>query len=102
MGFFAPPPILLVSARREKPHGTIGARQGPSQHPRGYEKCGLDCRRVVVRLPQAERLRTDLGPGRPGWRISESSPGFRPALDMANHQAGCALDNGTVRMRLVC
>ena len=30
-----------VLARREKPHGPIGARQGPSQHPRGYEKCVL-------------------------------------------------------------
>ena len=37
MGVFAPPPILGVLARREKRL----ARQGPSQHPRGYEKCGL-------------------------------------------------------------
>jgi hypothetical protein len=43
---FRATPTLVESARREKPL----ARQGPSQHPRGYKNCGLSRRAALHAL----------------------------------------------------
>jgi hypothetical protein len=50
-----PPPILVVSGRREESQGPVAARQGPSQHPRGYEKCGLGHSRGIERASNDPR-----------------------------------------------
>jgi hypothetical protein len=57
-GLFAPPPIQVVFATREKPppRWNLGARQGPIRHPRECEKSGLT---PVLRRPRPIRT----GPG---------------------------------------